>query len=130
MIIRAQVLGVAASALMQVYAGDGSRPYSYAWIPYALLWVVVVGTRLWFAYASNHVFRVQLGTWMVAHQLTSSALVDSFIFMALAMVLTRTGSLAVRSRALRGAPAAEVAAGGRRNRARRLMTSSGQRSRN
>jgi len=105
------VLGVAAAALMQVYAGDDGRPCSYAWIPYALLWVVVVGARLWFAYASNHDIRVPLGTWMLAHQLTTSALVDAFIFLALAMVLTRTGSLAVRSRALRGAPAARLAAG-------------------
>jgi len=46
------VLGLAAAALMRVYAGDEGRPYSYAWIPYALLWVAVVGARLWFAYAS------------------------------------------------------------------------------
>jgi hypothetical protein len=78
--------------------------------PYALLWVVVVGARVWFAYASNHDIRVPLGTRMFAHRLTSSALVDAFVFLALAMVLTRTGSLAVRSRALR-APAAELAAG-------------------
>ena len=104
------VLGVAAAALMQVYAGDDGRPCSYAWIPYALLWVVVVGARLWFAYASNHDIRVPLGTWMLAHQLTTSALVDAFIFLALAMVLTRTASLAVSSRALRGAAAAKRAA--------------------
>jgi hypothetical protein len=104
------VLGVVAAALMRVYAaGDG--PYSYAALPYALLWVAVVGARLWFAYAANHDIRVPLGTWMFAHRLTSSALVDAFIFLALAMVLPRTGSLAVRSRALRGAPAAQLAAG-------------------
>jgi F0F1-type ATP synthase membrane subunit c/vacuolar-type H+-ATPase subunit K len=106
------VLGLAAAALMRVYASDEGRPYSYAWIPYALLWVAVVGARLWFAYASDHDIRVPLGTWMFAHQLTSSALIDAFIFLALAMVLTRTGSLAVRSRALRGAPAAKPAADG------------------
>jgi hypothetical protein len=103
------VLGLVAAALMRVYAAGG-RPYSYAALPYALLWVVVVGARLWFAYASSHDIRVPLGTWMFAHRLTTSALVDAFIFLALAMVLTRTGSLAVRSRALR-APAAEFAAG-------------------
>ena len=105
------VLGLAAAALMRVYSDDDGRPYSYAWIPYALLWVAVVGARLWFAYASNHDIRVLLGTWMLAHRLTSSALVDAFIFLSLAMVLTRTGSLAVRSRALRGTPPT-LAAGG------------------
>jgi len=96
--------------LMRVYAGDEGRPYSYAWIPYALLWMAVVGARLWFAYAANHGIRVPLGTWMLAHQLTTGALMDGFIFLALAMVLTRTGSLAVRSRALRGAPPAKLTA--------------------
>jgi len=104
------VLGLVAAALMRVYA-DGGRWYSYAALPYALLWVAVVGSRLWFAYAANHDIRVPLGTWMFAHRLTSGALMDAFIFLALAMVLTRTGSLAVRSRALR-APAAELAAAG------------------
>ncbi len=98
------VLGLVAVALMRVYAAGDGRPYSYAALPYALLWVAVVGARLWFAYAANHDIRVPLVTWMFAHRLTSSALVDAFIFLALAMVLTRTGSLAVRSRALR-APA-------------------------
>lgn len=104
------VLGLAAAALMRVYAAGDGRPYSYAALPYALLWVVVVGARLWFAYAANHDIRVPVGTWMLAHRLTYSALVDAFIFLALAMVLTRTGSLAVRSRAWRGAPTAELAA--------------------
>jgi hypothetical protein len=66
-----------------------------------------VGARLWFAYASNHDIRVPLGTWMYAHQLTTSALIDALIFMALAMVLTRTASLAVRWRARRGISPAE-----------------------
>ena len=104
------LLGIAAAALMRVYtAGDG-RPYSYAWIPYALLWMAVVGARLWFDYAAHHTFPVQLGTWMDANQLTKSALIDAFIFLALAMLLTRTGSLAVRSRALHGTPPGKLAA--------------------
>jgi len=103
-------LGLVAAVLMRVDTGADGRFYSQAGLPYALLWVAVVGTRLWFAYASNHVFPVQLGTWMLAHRLTVDALIDSFIFLALAMVLTRTASLAVRSRWLRGTPPAEVAA--------------------
>jgi hypothetical protein len=73
--------------------------------------MAVVGARLWFNYAANHIFPVQLGTWMLTHQLTKSALIDAFIFLALAMLLTRTGSLAVRSRALRGTPPATLGAG-------------------
>jgi len=122
------VLGVAAAALMRVCTGEAGRPYSYAWIPYALLWVVV-GARLWFAYASNHVFPVQLGTWMLAHQLTVSALIDSFIFLALAMVLTRTASLAVRSRALHVPLPPRPPPRARSQQARRPMACSGQLSR-
>jgi hypothetical protein len=106
------LLGIAAAALMRVYTADDGRPYSYAWIPYALLWTAVVGARLWFGYAANHTFPVQLGTWMLAHKLTTSALIDAFIFLALAMLLTRTGSLAVRSGALHGTPPGKLAAGG------------------
>jgi hypothetical protein len=58
----------------------------------------------------NHTFPVQIGTWMFTQQLTISALIDAFIFLALAMVLTRTGSLALRSKALRGAPPAPLSA--------------------
>ena len=105
------VLGVVAGALMRVYAAGDGRPYSYAALPYALLWVVVVGARLWFDYAAHHDIRVPVGTWMLAHRLTYSALVDAFIFLALAMVLTRTGSLALRSRALRGTVPAGLATG-------------------
>jgi hypothetical protein len=106
------VLGLAAAALMRVYADTDGRHWSYAWIPYALLWVAVVGARLWFGYAANHTFPVQLGTWMFTHQLTTGALIDSFIFLALAMVLTRTGSLALQSRTRRDAPQAMLAASG------------------
>jgi len=108
------LLGLAAAALMRVYTAPNSHPYSYAWIPYALLWVVVVGTRLWFGYAANHNLRIPVGTWMYVHHLTTSALIDAFIFLALAMVLTRTGSLAVRSHALRGTPPATLPATGRK----------------
>ena len=108
------LLGIAAAALMRVYTGSDGRPYSYAAIPYALLWVGVIGARLWFDYAAHHTFPVQLGTWMDANQLTKSALIDAFIFLALAMLLTRTASLAVRSRSLRGTPPATLAAASRK----------------
>jgi hypothetical protein len=98
------VLGLAASALMRVYADADREPWSLAGPPYAALWIVVVGARLWFGYASNHSLRIPVGTWMFLHHVTSAVMVDAFIFMAIAMVLTRTASLFVRSRALRGSP--------------------------
>jgi len=94
------VLGLLAAALMRVYAGLGGAPYSRAGVAYALLWIVVVGARLWFAYGSNHVFPRQLGSWLLNERVTTDVLVDSLIFLAIGMLLTRTGSLLVRARAL------------------------------
>jgi hypothetical protein len=98
------VLGLAASTLMRVYADPSRKAWSVSGPAYAALWVAVVGARLWFGYASNHSLRIPVGTWMFLHHVTSAVMVDAFIFMAIAMVLTRTASLFVRSRALRGVP--------------------------
>jgi hypothetical protein len=63
---------------------------------------MVVGTRLWFAYGSKHEFSRQLGSWLRTKRVTGDMLVDSLIFLAIAMLLTRTAGLLVRSRMLRG----------------------------
>ena len=96
------LLGLVASALMRVSVNPDGGAYSRAGVPYAVLWVVVVGARLWFDYGSHHEFSRQLGSWLFTERVTGDVLVDSLIFMAIAMLLTRTASLLVRSRMLRG----------------------------
>ena len=96
------LLGLVASALMRVSVNPDGSAYSRAGVPYAVLWVAVVGARLWFDYGSHHEFSRQLGSWLVTERVTGDVLVDSLIFMAIAMLLTRTASLLVRSRMLRG----------------------------
>ena len=95
--------GLLALTLMKVYRSPRTgKPVSAAGWPYALLWIVIVGARAFFSFGASHLFSKQLGDWCVAHQVTSSAITDGLIFMAVAMVLTRTGGLAARAAKLHG----------------------------
>ncbi len=93
--------GLVASALIRVYRSPRTgKPVSAAGLPYALVWIVVVGARTAFSWGTAHWFPHQLDQWCLAHQVTGSAITDGLIFMALTMVLVRTTSLATRARRL------------------------------
>ena len=65
------VLGVLAASLMSVFVdGRTGKTTSRAGLPYALLWIAVVGARIYFAYGAQHVFSAQLGRWMITNQVT------------------------------------------------------------
>lgn len=92
-------LGVLAAAAMRVYPDKGTgKVVSHAGLSYALLWIAVVGVRIYFAYGSQHVFGRQLGQWLVSSNVPVNALVDGLIFLSIAMLLARTGTLAARAR--------------------------------
>ena len=102
-------IGLAATALMTVYRSPRThKPVSRAGFGYAALWVVVIGARTAFSYGSVHWFGPQLDSWMTQHAVTSAALTDALIFMAIAMVVTRTAGLALRARNRGPDAAAEV----------------------
>jgi hypothetical protein len=90
--------GLAAVALMDVYRSpETGRPVSRAGVPYALLWIVVIGARAAFSYGAVHWFEGPLVSWAIANQVSVAALTDGLIFMALAMVLMRTAGLGFRA---------------------------------
>ena len=103
------VLGLAATALMSVYRSPRThKPVSRAGFGYAALWVVVIGARTAFSYGSVHWFGPQLGHWMTQHAVTSAAITDALLFMAIAMIVTRTAGLAIRARNLGPDDSAEL----------------------
>jgi hypothetical protein len=92
------LVGLAAVALMSVYRSPKTRgPVSRAGVPYAILWIVVIGARAAFSYGAEHWFQGLLVNWAIAHQVSLAALTDGLIFMAIAMVLVRTVGLGVRA---------------------------------
>src|SRR5487761_1056141 len=92
------LLGLMATGLMKVYRSPKTgRPVSRAGIGYAVLWIAVIGARAAFSYGSAHWFGPQLGTWMAAHHVSSTAITDTLILMAVGMLLTRTLGLAARA---------------------------------
>jgi hypothetical protein len=67
---------------------------------YALFWTAVIGARALFSYGTDHWFGNQLGSWLAASSIPSAAITNGLIFMAVAMLLTRTLGLARRSRSV------------------------------
>jgi hypothetical protein len=90
--------GLIAAALMRVYRHPATgKPVSSAGWPCALLWIVIIGARAAFSYGSAHWFTNSIVSWCIANHVSQAAITDGLIFMAVAMILVRTGSLAARA---------------------------------
>ncbi len=90
--------GLAAAALMGVYRSrETGKPLSRAGWPYAAFWTVIIGARAIFSWGAAHWFTGSLVAWCITHQVSQAAITDGLIFMAIVMVLVRTGGLGVRA---------------------------------
>lgn len=93
------VLGVLAASLLRVSRDPATgRAATAGGNAYALFWIVIVAARLYFTYGAQHVFGPQLGQWLYASHITVDGLTAALIFFSVAMLLGRTGALAVRVR--------------------------------
>jgi hypothetical protein len=99
------VLGVLAAFLLRVLRDPATgRAATIGGNAYALLWIVVVAARLYFTYGAQHVFGRQLGQWLYASHITVDGLTAALIFFSVAMLLGRTGAMAVRVRQVSARP--------------------------
>jgi hypothetical protein len=99
--------GLLVTTLMQVYRSPKTgQPVSAAGLPYAGVWIAIVAARTAFSVGATDWFPAQLAQWCAAHQVTSAALTDGLIFMALTLVLVRTAALAARAARLPSVPLA------------------------
>jgi hypothetical protein len=95
---------VAAAGLMKITYDEGShQSMSVAGPAYGVFWVFVIGARLLFTYGANHWYHSQLGHWLITNGISVDALTDALIFMAVAMLATRTFGLGLRAHSLRSA---------------------------
>jgi hypothetical protein len=92
------VLGLLAGSLMRVEHDGEGQAFTRAGASYALIWIAVVGSRLLFIYGSENWFSSSLESWMVSHHVTTAALTNGLVLMALGMTVARTLSLIARAR--------------------------------
>ena len=106
--------GLAANTLTHVYRSPTSgKPVSRAGTGYAAVWIIIIAARAAFSWGSAHWFTPQLGSWMIHNDISTAAITDSLILMAVAMLLTRTLGLARRAATLPTATRRDLASAGR-----------------
>lgn len=89
------LLGFAVLSLARVSADAKRTVWSTTGWPYAAVWALVVVARLGFSFATSHSHFLQ--HWLATNSISSDAVKSALIFMALAMLLTRTIGFRVRA---------------------------------
>jgi hypothetical protein len=94
------LLGLAALRFMRFeYDAAAHRMYSRAGWGYLLAWLLITGLKIGFSYGSANLWGRQLFTWMASHGISVNAFTAGFIFLNLAMMLSRCGVLYFRGTA-------------------------------
>ncbi len=94
-------MGILAALLMPLKRGDQSRVFSTAGLPYALLWLLVIGGRVAFAESANGWAATNVRDFSISNSITGAdAWTAAFVIMALTMVTARVITTLLRARAL------------------------------
>jgi hypothetical protein len=94
-------LGVLAALLMPLNRRGDGTVISKAGLPYALLWLLVIGGRVAFAESANGWAASGVRGFSISNSITGAdAWTAAFVIMALVMVVARVLTTLIRSRAL------------------------------
>ncbi|MEU9031157.1 hypothetical protein AB0D46_27325 [Streptomyces sp. NPDC048383] len=97
------VCGLIAAMLLPAHRGSDGDVYTRGGIAYAIVWTLMSASRVVFAYGSEHWFPQGIIRFSIENELSGQDVYsNTFVFMALAMILTRTAVLLVKRRRLRG----------------------------
>jgi hypothetical protein len=89
-------LGLVAAALVRVDRDAAGRLVMRAGAAYAVLWAVVIGGRVVFAYGADHWFPAAIGRFSMTYQITGAdAWTAAFVLLSLSMVLARVAGSGV-----------------------------------
>ncbi|TVL91770.1 hypothetical protein [Streptomyces sp. SAJ15] len=104
------ISGLIAGTLLPAYRHESGEIYTIGGVGYALVWVVLSSGRVLFAYGAEHWFTEDLIRFSIDYKISGQdTYANAFVFMSLAMVLTRTAVLLTKMRKLRAAEAARAA---------------------
>ena len=97
------ICGLVAAALLPAHRDASGEIYTKGGVGYALVWTALSASRVLFAYGSEHWFSEGIIRFSIEYKLSGQDVYsNAFVFMALAMVLTRTAVLLNKRRRLRG----------------------------
>ncbi|MFF5205994.1 hypothetical protein [Streptosporangium sp. NPDC000396] len=103
------ICGLVAGSLLPAYRDASGEIYTVGGVGYALVWIVISSARVVFAYGSEHWFGEEIIRFSIDYEISGPDVYsNTFVFMALAMVLTRTAVLVTKRGRLRAAHANAV----------------------